>query len=266
MVKLAIRDDDLNFFTKVDDLEKVYGPISYFPISYAVIPTVMDVSTVGKCPETRGNSMPMWIGENHDICNWLKEKLRRNECDILMHGITHSYHFVNGNRKAEMEWRNEQNLCQEIKELKTKMEMLFDYKISVFVAPSNKISSYGIQCVSANDMNFSGIIPIGFRREFTITNILSYLKRWWCRAVYDLPYPNILYYTTHKELNACTLQGYDYLVKMYHYCERINSPMVVNVHYWHLRDNEQERCELIRFINYAMEHGAVPSRMSEVLK
>lgn len=30
MVKLAIRDDDTNFFTKVEDLEKVYNEFNGF--------------------------------------------------------------------------------------------------------------------------------------------------------------------------------------------------------------------------------------------
>lgn len=47
MVKLAIRDDDANFFTKVEDIEFVYKDFEGFPISFAVVPHVMDVSTKG---------------------------------------------------------------------------------------------------------------------------------------------------------------------------------------------------------------------------
>ena len=55
MIKLAIRDDDMNYFTKVEDLEKVYVGFNNFPISYAVVPYVLDVSTRGACPDTKGN-------------------------------------------------------------------------------------------------------------------------------------------------------------------------------------------------------------------
>lgn len=34
MVKLAIRDDDANFFTKVEDIEFVYKDFEGFPISF----------------------------------------------------------------------------------------------------------------------------------------------------------------------------------------------------------------------------------------
>ena len=71
MVKLAIRDDDTNFFTKVEDLEKVYNEFNGFPISFAIVPHIMDVSTKGSCPDTKGNTVPRNIDENQELCNWL---------------------------------------------------------------------------------------------------------------------------------------------------------------------------------------------------
>ena len=47
MIKIAIRDDDMNFFTKVEDIKVVYKNFNYFPISFAVVPYVLDVSTKG---------------------------------------------------------------------------------------------------------------------------------------------------------------------------------------------------------------------------
>ena len=38
MIKIAIRDDDMNFFTKVEDIKVVYKNFNYFPISFAVVP------------------------------------------------------------------------------------------------------------------------------------------------------------------------------------------------------------------------------------
>ena len=266
MVKLAIRDDDMNFFTKVEDIEEVYREIPDFPVSFAVIPTVTDVSTVGKCPDTRGNTEPRWVGDNDKLVVWLKQKLSQGQTDVLFHGITHGYKFIEGKRYAEMQWRKEPDLAEKIGMIKSQMETLFGYPMNVFVAPSNKISKYGIQCVSANGMNFSGLVPITFDREMTPRNLMNYTRRWFLRAKDRLPYPDVLQYSDHKEMNACLLQGYDYLVKMFHYCEKKNSPMAVNVHYWHLRDYPQERAMLMDFVKYALNHGAIPSTMSDLLK
>lgn len=266
MVELALRDDDLNFFSKVEDIENVYSEISSFPVTFAVIPEVIDVSTKARCPETKGNTTPHWVGDNVELVSWMKKKLIQRQADVCLHGITHGYQFIGGKRYAEMEWRKEENLALEITEYKTKLQDLLNYPISVFVAPSNKISRYGINCVAKAGLNYSGIVPASFQRDLTVKNIANYLKRWWIRAVDKLPYPAVMQYSTHKEINACLLQGYDYLVKMYNYCDKYNYPMAVNVHYWHLRDNPKELETLVRFVNYALERGAKPTTLSELLK
>ncbi len=266
MVRLIIRDDDMNFFTKPEDVERVYADFPDFPVSFAVIPTVTNVSTYGKCPETRDNDTPRWVGDNSELIAWLKEKLSSNRADVLMHGLTHGYKFVGNKRLPEMQWREEGNLSDEIAEYKKKLSLALDYDISVFVAPSNIISKYGLDCAVKNGMNFSGIIPVDYQRQVTPRNIQNYLRRWYYRLVFRLPYPDVMQYSDHKELNACLAPSFDYLVKMYHFCERLNSPMAINTHYWHLRDDEKDRNVLFRFIDYALRHGAEPSRMSDILK
>lgn len=266
MIKLAIRDDDMNYFTKVEDVEFIYRDIADFPVSFAVIPNVLDVSTKGACPETNGNTVPQWIGNNHELVSWVKGRLCNGTIDVLLHGNYHSYKIINGKRFAEMQWRDETNLKEEIRRWRNSLEELFGYSISVFVAPSNKVSRYGIQCIADNGMHYSGIVPIQFQRAATLRNLGNYAKRWYFRIKDQLPYPNVLEYSDHKELNACLMQGYKYLVQMFHYCQRINSPMAVNVHYWHLRDNIKERKQLVDFVKYALDNGAIPATLSELLK
>lgn len=267
MIKLAIRDDDLNFFSKVEDVVEMYKPLGHFPISFAIVPCVKDCNPEGLCPETKGNTVPSFIGENKELVAWLREGLRKGSLDVLMHGITHEYHFTpKGEKIAEMIWRKEPDLADIIGSFKSQLENQLDCKITVFVAPSNKISKYGLKCVVNNGMDFSGIVPITFNRDFTLINLSNYIRRWYYRIKDRLPYPNVLQYSDHKELNACTLQGYDYLVKMFKYCIKIESPMVINVHYWHLRENPEERKMLFSFIEYALNCGAVPATLSSLLK
>lgn len=266
MIKLAIRDDDLNYFSKVKDVVGVYKEISFCPVSFAVIPTVTDVSTKGRCLDTRGNITPRWVGDNTELVDWLKDELSKRQADVLLHGITHEYKFFGGNRYAEMQWRNEPNLAEEISMQKERLSNLLNYPITVFVAPSNKISKYGMRAVSSSGMHYSGIVPSDFQRDLTIRNMGNYIKRWFYRAKDNLPYPAVMQYSDHREVNACLMQGYDYLIKMFHYCEKNNYPMAVNVHYWHLRDNGNERKQLSRFIDYALKHKAIPTTMSELLK
>lgn len=266
MAKLIIRDDDMNFFTKLEDVERVYSEIREIPVSFAVIPMVTDVSTYGNCPDTKGNAVPRDVLENTHLVSWIKDNLKNGKCDVLMHGITHGYKFISEHRLAEMEWRDEPDLADKIIKYRDEMSRAFDYDIKVFVAPSNKISKYGIDCVSRSGMDFSGIIPLSFQRHFDKYSMMNYLKRWSFRFFKRLPYPGLLDYHNHLEMNACIIQGYDYLTRMYSYCEEKGLPMAVNVHYWHLRDNPQTLSWFIKFCKWALDKGAEPCTMTQIMK
>lgn len=262
-MKLIIRDDDTNFFTKPQDIQKAYSEIPSFPVSFAIVPMVVDV--IGGCPETKGNKTPCWVGDNEELSSYLRERVHNNNCDILMHGIYHQYKFPNGVKTPEMAWRENEtdNLVEMIGHYKRKLEQLFDMHINCFVAPSNRILRKGIQAVYKNDMNYSGIIPISYDRDITPKSIKNFFFRWSLRAKTGLAYPGILDYGTHFELNACNQTSFDYLRKMFHYCEKIDAPMAINVHYWHIRDNMEHYKGFFDFIKYAIDKGAEPAMMRD---
>ena len=265
MVRLIIRDDDCNFFTHPEDLDKVYSSIPDFPVSFAVVPSVIDVC--GGCPETKSNVDPKRIGENSALVNYLKDRFKAGRCDLLLHGITHGYKFnPDGSKIPEMIWRDgEKDLRETIRINKEYLESLFDISIKCFVAPSNHILRNGVRAVYENGLDYSGIIPLSFQRDFSIWSVSNYIKRLWVRATKMLPYPGILDYKTHRELNACNTITFDYLKRMFEYCQLIDSPMAINVHYWHIRDYPNHYKGFFEFVRYAMEKGAQPSRMRDCL-
>ena len=265
MVKLIIRDDDANFFTHPEDIEKAYSEIPDFPVSFAVVPMVVDV--IGGCPETKGNLTPRFIGDNEEISAYLKERVHNGSCDILLHGIYHQYKFPNGVKTPEMIWREckTKDLVGEIGFYKNQLEQLFDIPINCFVAPSNKIKKRGIEAAYKNGMHYSGIIPISFDREVSFKSVKNYVFRWTQRALTGLAYPGILDYGTHLELNACNQTNFPYLKKMFEYCQRHDTPMAINVHYWHIRDNKEHYRGFFDFVKYALDNGAEPARMRDCL-
>lgn len=264
MVRLAIRDDDVNFFTKVNDLDSIYKQFNGFPISYAVIPYVTDV--LGGCPDTKGNNIPKDIANNNELIEWLKCKLNNGTCDVLLHGIQHGYVVEDGILKAEMLWRDKEPFLEnKIRLEKNRLSSLLGYQIACFVAPSNKITKYCLKAVERSGLHFSGIVPLRFNESFTLRNICNYFHRWLFRAIIKLPYPGIYNYSGHQEINACLLLSYEYLVNMFNYCDRHNLPMVINVHYWSLRDHPNELEKLRSFVmDYAIPHGAKPSKLSDL--
>lgn len=263
MVKLIIRDDDCNYFTRPEDLNYVYRSIPDFPISFAVVPDVTDVA--GGCPETHGNTIPHYVGDNIQLIEYLKGKLHSGKCDVVLHGICHGYLYKSSGEKIpEMIWRDEDPLLSEtIGKWKSTFEELFDYPIKCFVAPSNQIMKNGIRAVYSNGMNFSGIIPLSFKRNLSIKSLYNYVYRWGVRTVNGFPYPGILDYGTHLELNATNRISFAFLKKMYGYCSKHNLPLSINVHYWHIRDNEELYKGFFDFIKYALSDGAVPTKLSD---
>lgn len=266
MVKLVIRDDDMNYFTKVEDIKQVYKDLHMCPISFAVIPTVIDVSTLGACSDTKGNTKPRYIGDNQELVEWMKKEYINGNVDILLHGITHSYQFLKGKRQFEMQWRDgEEDLSKSLRYWKETISTLFGCNITCFVAPGNRVTKYTLYSAVKAGMNFSGLVAIKMNRQFTIKNIGCYLKRWVMRLFTGLQYPAVLHYSTHNELNACPLREEEYLYKMFEWCKKHNAPMAINVHYWDLRDNPQQLEKLVRFVKYALANGAEPAKLSDVL-
>ena len=49
------------------------------------------------------------------------------------------------------------------------------------------------------------------------------------------------------------------------FCKKHTLPMVINTHYWHLRDNPKISEWFIEFIQYAVSDGAVPSTISQCI-
>lgn len=264
-MKLIIRDDDCNYFTRPEDLESVYSQIPDFPVTFAVVPTVTDLN--GGCPETKGNKTPRSVGDNKELVSYLRKKYNEGKCDIVMHGITHGYKYdENGTKVPEMIWRNSDSLLDSlIRKGKSELESIFEIPIGIFVAPSNRVEVNTIQSIVNNDLHFSGIVAIKFNRQFNTRSIVNYLKRLFVRATTGFAYPGVLNYGDHLELNANNHINYDYLVKLFRYCDKHNYPLAINVHYWHIRDNKELYNDFFNFIKYAIEHGAVPSRMRDVL-
>lgn len=262
-VKIAIRDDDANFFTKPSDLIKVYKEIPDFPISFAIIPYVVEA---GACPDVEiNNKKPCFIGDNKELVGFFEKSFKEGRCDILMHGITHEYKYYGERKIAEMLWRSNEtgeHLGEQLMQAKQLLEDVLKIPLQCFVAPHNDIDKAGIEALPKG-MDYSGIIAIKYNRCFDLMGIKNYVKRIWCRFRYGIPYPGVLCYNGHKELNACSVRDYEFLMKVYKYCKLHGHPMVINVHYWHIRDYPEKYNDFFKFINYAIQDGALPSRVRD---
>lgn len=272
MVQLLIRDDDLNYFNRPEDILKAYSRMPDLPISFACVPYVMDLSTVGNCPETNGNKIPRAIGENKVLVDFINKGIKEGKYDVLLHGYTHEYKIDSAGKKyPEMIWRDSEELKKIIPEGKKYLEELFETSISWFVAPSNSISKENLRVIYNNNLNFSGIIRLKFDRYMTFNTMKNYIKRVYYRYSYNINYPGILDYGTHIEINAAPLPSldqevnYNHFTHIFDFCQKYGCPMAINVHCWDMRDHPDKYEGLFSFLQDALSRGGVPVRFRDLI-
>ena len=150
MKDLIIRDDDISYWTSVEEVDSKYR--DYFErgikISFAVIPCASKMYNLGDIStfyQDQDNSK--WIGDNIDLVKYLKEKINKGLVEIMLHGYNHLYNFKSFDKKLKVaskknlhEYRSENELItfigeynyQSYKSLYSKTKTGKDYLSSIF--------------------------------------------------------------------------------------------------------------------------------------
>ena len=238
----AIRDDDVSYFTKPQELEQVYDFIQDGCISLSVVPFTVPIHKESVFPYGKGIPYGYYsIADNVELIKWLKEQKEANKIEILLHGYSHEYKKVSGIWQAEMIWKDGSRILEELQSGKRLLERLCNTKISIFVAPNNKINKKAIGSLEQLNMNYSGIIQHNDRKA-TFSYFKNYLLRWSYRAVYRIPYGGVLNYGRHLELDAYGIDQTERLQYAYQICKNKKHPFVIYTHYWSLlKDSELKK-------------------------
>lgn len=292
MKSLIIRDDDLSYWTKPEDIEKVYKPLfdRKIKISFATIPFAVQMFNAGNFDtfyQDENSAMP--LGENKEIVEYLKEKIDDGLVEIMLHGYNHLYSFeCDGviksatkehlqkprelhkkiNFLGEYNYQDYQTLYKKTKEGKEYLEYIFQVKIANFVPPSNQISADGVRAVVENDLNISGLISKEYNREKTLKGVFTYVDRIIFSVLNKgITYPKIADYGKHKELTGYALTpstNWDRYEKQLEYCLRHNLPFQLATHYWEIDGELKDK--FYAFIDKAIENGMESKLLKEVLK
>ncbi len=92
-MNFAIRADDISFWTKPEELEKVYMKIWAvgIPISIAVIPFAVRSYNLGDRQRLYQEEAQRPVGDNKTLLDFLTEKIRESRISMLLHGFSHQY-------------------------------------------------------------------------------------------------------------------------------------------------------------------------------
>lgn len=231
-MKFAIRDDDICYSTKPEELEKVYGKIwGKIPVSLSVIPFHK------KSP----------IGDNKKLVSFLKKKIKENKISIMLHGYSHK------DNPRGHEFEIGKDLYRKVKEGKRHLEQLFDVDITTFVPPHNALSRKGLRAVVRNKLNIIGVSSFRLtRRDFGFGNIVPYLRMKSFSLRYGRIYPYVLDFGNHKEANFHSLNPpvkYRYLKKELDFVHKVNGVFILSTHYWEILKHKQLNKDLKLIIN-----------------
>jgi predicted deacetylase len=280
-MQFAIRDDDISFWTKVQDLEVIYKEIWNLevPVSFSVIPFAVKSYNRGDRQNYYQDEQCRALGDNKELVVYLKEQLREKKISIMLHGFSHQYKVAknkknepvfatkinleklrktgDGNRfhwLGEYNWKKYEQLKRETRTGKEYLEDTFHTQINVFVPPSNDISKEGIKAVSEFGLNISGTMLLSkFNRPVNFSCVKNWLIKLWWRIKNGYVYPHIMNYQSHKELCAygfvpgVTLHD---LKDSLDFCFRNNAPFVLATHHWELKKNSHLHDILENYVNF----------------
>jgi hypothetical protein len=232
-MKFAIRDDDVSFFTKPEDLEKVYDKIwEKCPISFAVIPFIKGMVSP-MIPEKFWYEKKYFpIGDNSDLVSYLKEKVKEKKISIMLHGYSHE----DRTSGYEFENNNFEDLYEKIKKGKEYLENLFETEINVFVPPHNTISKEGIKAVIRAKLNLAVIPSFYFnKRPWNLNTLKVFLERRMFKIRHKVEPPFVLDFVDHKEVRCFPLTplvSFEFLKENFDIAYRFDGIFCLATHYW----------------------------------
>lgn len=291
----AIRDDDTSYWTDPQDLEEAYKEIwaNKIPISLSVIPFAVKSHHLGDWNNFFQEQSLKAIGENPDLIKFLSDKLKENKVFLMLHGFSHQYK-VTGNKKdkailatrenlallrsdrkvtplvwfGEYNWKDYPQLKDETKRGKDYLEDLFHQKITVFVPPSNDISSGAAKAVAENGLNISGTMRISkFNRSLDFYSIRNWTLKLLWRMKYNCVYPYVMSYGTHKELSAFGLipnLAFQELREKIDLCRKKDAPFVMATHHWEVKKNKNLADCLNLLLKYLNSYNTPYSTLGEI--
>ena len=201
-LRFCIRDDDTNFFTQPEDLERVYGRITEMgPVSLAVVPFCRAGSNKAVPADLRGRLTVHPLHENRALVSYLREKVAAGRFEIMLHGYYHD------EPHGRPEFSAGNDLHRRVLEGRRYLEDLLDTKIRVFVPPHNAIGRSGLRAIAQERLHLGG--AAGVRGGWPLLSrgtwsLWRQLRNW--RQHGGLGVPWILDLGDHREIagNAVT--------------------------------------------------------------
>jgi hypothetical protein len=124
-MKLIIRDDDLNYFSSIEKIERIYKGIwEKYPVHFAAIPNIYATQRTELPKNIQLEKEYYKINENKELVDFIKGKIKENKVVIWQHGYTHKDY----GKLHDLERHSEAQIYRELKKGKELLEKTFNVK------------------------------------------------------------------------------------------------------------------------------------------
>ncbi|MSP52955.1 MAG: DUF2334 domain-containing protein [Gammaproteobacteria bacterium] len=256
-MKVAIRDDDISYFTTPAELEQAWTNIS-FPITCAVTPFMVE-SEKHILPNRefafhQTGTIEHPIRGNDELVAYLQEKITSGQISLALHGCNHQYRIQDKMLIAEYSDNDLDNLKRKTNRAKLEIDNLFEQTVDVFVPPDNAISAEGLKAIASVGLKY-------VQRAFPLKNIdtqlsLSWLHHYSNRFYFKVRY-NIVYSKSFNNGMVVESAGYlfkdsiplEKMIRDFDIFYEFDLPFTIATHYWELK-NESTKNKLLNLLDY----------------
>tara|TARA_B100000212_G_scaffold338503_1_gene315155 strand:- start:4362 stop:5231 length:870 start_codon:yes stop_codon:yes gene_type:complete len=278
----AIRDDDLSYWTKVEDIRKAYEEIfsEGGKVCFSVIPFSIKALN-------RGSERDFYIKENSyqpihkntSIIKYLKSLIKNQLAEILLHGYDHTYLLKDKNNVLipplegkikpniiswypECIYKSENRVLDEMLRGKNYLENVFECNITTYVPASNRIG----RVVRNMTMNLCSAPPTikerGLREGMKI-----WYKHKFFRLINGYTFSGVTKCSNHLEIAAFGLASKNSFNKTSELLEKSfvkNLPFVLSTHYWELNKYPERRKFIKELVNKSENLSGRNGFLSEI--
>ena len=240
VLRVAIRDDDTNFFTRPEQLERVYRRYwDRIPISLAAVPVHASTRS-GAIPRAHWQGERDFpLGDNLELVDFLREQARAGRVSVLLHGYTHK-DFPSGS-----EFQAAPDPDARLARGRGYLEGLFGVPVRTFVPPHNALSWRALRAVERAGLNVLGSFhsfrpdrkPWGPATLGNYLRISAHRRRTGRSRRERLIYPWPVRYNRHAEFGCQPLvprTTLEELLAAFEEARRFGGDFCLATHYWEI--------------------------------
>jgi len=259
-MRLAIRDDDTCFFTRPDELERLWSPLfGTAGISLAVTPFAVQSFHLGDVKRFYQDTRPRPLEENRELVAWIRERQASGSISVMCHGCTHEYRRLGPGRLVEeYVWKGSDRLARETGLARDYLAGLLGRPIRTFVPPGNGISRAAIESVRPYFRQILAAFSLRRWRDFRFEP--EYVRNYCARLYHQIrhnganPFGERVAGVTLLPSFALTPGvTWNALLARFELCRRLAADLVVAVHYWEVSPGIRDL--LLRLIDLARKAG-----------